>query len=421
MKEFEGFFSLTQSDIDRNEAVVRGVSVVRLGEAKGHDFALDHESLKQIFAVLQAKPEGVKVRVDHPPEGSNASVWSNIGFLKNFALEGDRIRADLYLFKSDPRTPKFLEMANMTPGNFGLSIHFQGDVEEIDGKKYLRCKDVFGCDLVDNPAANPSGLFSAKSGKKEELQSDEEEAMSKKNKKKKKGDDAEEEDQKGEGEEDEGKMAEKKKKEKDEDDHYSKYGDVEYADEEHHKYPIDTEEHVRAAWSYFNQERNNRKYDSDPELKKKVRSRIIAAAKKFGIDISDENDKKESEKKMTELINELDSRIKKLEREYENQMYLAQKAEIDSILLQCSREGKVLPLDKDDIYKFENGKLTVLIPPETIKKMAERLEAGRLSVKRTEPSFLSKDKSNPDEFRQSLAEIRERNALALGIKMLNQR
>ena len=30
------------------------------------------------------------------------------------------------------------------------------------------------------------------------------------------------------------------------------YGDVEFADPTNHKYPIDTPEHVRAAWSYIN-------------------------------------------------------------------------------------------------------------------------------------------------------------------------
>jgi hypothetical protein len=31
-----------------------------------------------------------------------------------------------------------------------------------------------------------------------------------------------------------------------------KYGDVEFADTVNNKYPVDTPEHVRAAWSYIN-------------------------------------------------------------------------------------------------------------------------------------------------------------------------
>lgn len=71
-----------------------------------------------------------------------------------------------------------------------------------------------------------------------------------------------------------------------------KYGDVAYADEKNKKYPIDTEEHARAAWSYINQEKNASEYSAD-ELKE-IRAKIIAACKKFGIEISD--DSKDSKK-----------------------------------------------------------------------------------------------------------------------------
>lgn len=79
--------------------------------------------------------------------------------------------------------------------------------------------------------------------------------------------------------------SEKAKKKDDE----GKYGDVAYADEKNKKYPIDTEEHARAAWSYINQEKNADMYDAD-ELKE-IRSRIMAACKKFGIEISDDSKK----------------------------------------------------------------------------------------------------------------------------------
>ena len=41
------------------------------------------------------------------------------------------------------------------------------------------------------------------------------------------------------------------------------YGDVSFADPTNKKYPIDTEGHVRAAWSYINKKSNADKYDSD--------------------------------------------------------------------------------------------------------------------------------------------------------------
>lgn len=63
-----------------------------------------------------------------------------------------------------------------------------------------------------------------------------------------------------------------------------KYGDVTYADPTNKKYPIDTEEHVRAAWSYINHKDNAAKYDADEVTT--IKNRIKKAAKKFDIEIS---------------------------------------------------------------------------------------------------------------------------------------
>lgn len=56
-----------------------------------------------------------------------------------------------------------------------------------------------------------------------------------------------------------------------------KYGDVSYADEENKKYPIDTEEHIRAAWNYIHQQRNADKY---PDKGAAIKKKILAAWKK---------------------------------------------------------------------------------------------------------------------------------------------
>ena len=41
------------------------------------------------------------------------------------------------------------------------------------------------------------------------------------------------------------------------------YGDVEFADTTNNKYPIDTPEHIRAAWSYINHADNAAKYGKE--------------------------------------------------------------------------------------------------------------------------------------------------------------
>src|SRR5258705_3781815 len=72
----------------------------------------------------------------------------------------------------------------------------------------------------------------------------------------------------------------------------SKYGDVKYADPVNKKYPLDSETHVRAAWSYINMPKNAAKYSSSDVAT--MKGRIKAAGKKYGIDFSDDGDKTES-------------------------------------------------------------------------------------------------------------------------------
>jgi len=68
------------------------------------------------------------------------------------------------------------------------------------------------------------------------------------------------------------------------------YGDVTYADPGYQddgkkRYPLDTAEHVKAAWSYINMPKNQKAYT--PEQVKAIKAKIRAAAKKFDIEIKD--------------------------------------------------------------------------------------------------------------------------------------
>lgn len=69
------------------------------------------------------------------------------------------------------------------------------------------------------------------------------------------------------------------------------YGDVTYADpgyqsDKKKRYPLDTKDHCKAAWSYINQPGNAKAYS--PENLAKVKAKIKGALKKFGVTISDE-------------------------------------------------------------------------------------------------------------------------------------
>jgi hypothetical protein len=64
------------------------------------------------------------------------------------------------------------------------------------------------------------------------------------------------------------------------------YGDVVFADPVNNKYPIDSAEHVRAAWSYINHPDNAKKYPRDDvEI---MKARIKKAAGEYGVEISSE-------------------------------------------------------------------------------------------------------------------------------------
>jgi flagellar biosynthesis protein FlhB len=63
-----------------------------------------------------------------------------------------------------------------------------------------------------------------------------------------------------------------------------KYGDVKFADLTNNKYPIDTPEHVRAAWNYINHKDNAAKYKADEV--ETIKARIKRAAKQHGVEIN---------------------------------------------------------------------------------------------------------------------------------------
>jgi HK97 family phage prohead protease len=69
------------------------------------------------------------------------------------------------------------------------------------------------------------------------------------------------------------------------------YGDVKYADPRNGKYPIDTEEHIRAAWSYINMPKNASAYPLNGVTLSEVKARIKAAMDKLGADVADDDSK----------------------------------------------------------------------------------------------------------------------------------
>lgn len=68
----------------------------------------------------------------------------------------------------------------------------------------------------------------------------------------------------------------------------TKYADPGYQKDGKKRYPIDTADHVRAAWSYINKPKNAAKYSSAQVSA--IKGRIRSAAKKLGVKVGGESD-----------------------------------------------------------------------------------------------------------------------------------
>jgi rhamnose utilization protein RhaD (predicted bifunctional aldolase and dehydrogenase) len=60
-----------------------------------------------------------------------------------------------------------------------------------------------------------------------------------------------------------------------------KYGNVVFADTLHHKYPLDTDKHIRIAWAFIHEKSHARKYTR--KEREAMMLRIRAAARAHGI------------------------------------------------------------------------------------------------------------------------------------------
>ena len=151
------FAAATGSRVDREAGILRGVSVITAGvEAKGHGIWIDQTSLEMVKASAETYVDGLQVKSDH------GSGFGEIeGVLRDFVIDGNQLRADFHLIKSGEEYERICEMAEMMPSSFGLSIEFSGISEEIDEYRYARPVEIYAVALVDQPAANPSGLFQA--------------------------------------------------------------------------------------------------------------------------------------------------------------------------------------------------------------------------------------------------------------------
>ena len=135
--------------------VIEGVSIISIGEAKGHGLYVDEQTLMEVKECAESYKGGVKVNLDH-----GAGIKDIVGFVNNFRIVGKQLLGDLNLLQTSPMHDYVLEISSKLPDTFGISIAFSGPIREVDGMNFASCTELYSADLVQTPAANATGLFS---------------------------------------------------------------------------------------------------------------------------------------------------------------------------------------------------------------------------------------------------------------------
>jgi len=133
---------------------LNSVSILTVGEARGHNLKIDQTSLEQALKVAQSMKR-IKVTMGH-----GAPVTGILGYIDNFSIKGDRLLGDLNLFNTNEA--QFVEqLAQVLPEGFGISLTFSGVPEVMGSERFARVTEIYDCSIVSEPAANPAGMFSA--------------------------------------------------------------------------------------------------------------------------------------------------------------------------------------------------------------------------------------------------------------------
>lgn len=135
--------------------VIEGVSVISIGEAKGHGIYVDAQTLLEVKNCAESYRGGVKVNLDH-----GAGIKDIVGYCTNFRIEDNKLLADLNLLESSDMKDYVMEISTKLPDTFGISISFSGPTRESNGMYFACCEELYSADLVQTPAANATGLFS---------------------------------------------------------------------------------------------------------------------------------------------------------------------------------------------------------------------------------------------------------------------
>src|SRR5437762_1289256 len=136
--------------------ILPSVSICSLGEARGHNLKVDETLLSQLASEIQRRIR-VPVKLNH-----RGGLDTVIGWIQNARLAASKLVGDLELLPSGRHYEFVRDLVRQFGSSIGLSPAFSGAGEVLrDGTTAARCRELHSIDLVESPAANPTGLFEA--------------------------------------------------------------------------------------------------------------------------------------------------------------------------------------------------------------------------------------------------------------------
>jgi uncharacterized coiled-coil protein SlyX len=170
--------------VNQDNGEMQGVSLIQVGEAKGHELFIDQTSLETALEVLG---ENLPAYITHEGAMNDDRILREVGVFSGFFIEGDRLKAKsfnaLESFRQDEpnKYNRLFDIAKAMPDTFGVSLVFEAEVVFVfeDGTEIpadelsmeeqekavrefpsVRFRSIKSADFVDAPAANKNGLFS---------------------------------------------------------------------------------------------------------------------------------------------------------------------------------------------------------------------------------------------------------------------
>ena len=155
-------FAAIGKAVDKANFVIKDVAIISTGCAKGHGMLVDATTLQTVKECCERYESGLKVKFNSST--FNHGDGSVCGLIPKGTLRIDEqagcLRGDFHILKNYAEREFLVELAETMGDTFGLSIDFDCEAREVSGSQYATCKEIFAVTVVDQPAANPTGLWS---------------------------------------------------------------------------------------------------------------------------------------------------------------------------------------------------------------------------------------------------------------------